>query len=385
MATSVTIKTESSVIDGTPDKRVFWSIISDYGLRTGLCELIDNAVDLWMLNGQKDALAVKINLDKDRQLVAVEDNAGGVTATDLRLLIAPGGSRNSPHSPIIGVFGVGSKRASVAIGEHVEIKTRHKSEETLQLDVTRDWLESDDWNMASYRVPNIAPNTTRVEISRLRRPFGDDDIEQLKRHFSETYGWFIDAGCTIEVNGTALAEFSFAAFAFPPKYPPQRTSFSVCVEDYGDVAVTMKAGLILDRDPETENYGVYVYCNHRLIVKELRTRDVGYLSREAGVPHPDASLARVIVELNGAARAMPWNSSKSGIDADHPVFQQIRPTIIQLNSFFSSLSRRLKDDWDSNVFAYEKGAFHDVAPTSPGSMPRFVLHRMRPLDRSLTR
>ena len=362
------------MIDGTPDKRVFWSIISDYGLVTGLCELVDNALDLWILNGKKRSLTVKINLDKARQLVAVEDNAGGVTAADLRLLIAPGGSRNSPHSPIIGVFGVGSKRASVAIGEHVEIKTRHKSEETLQLDVTKDWLESPDWNIASYRIPNIASNTTRVEISQLRRPFDDGDIEHLKRHLSETYSWFIDAGCTISVNGTPLSALKFDAFAFPPKFPPQRTSFNVRMEEYGDITVTVRAGLILDRDEEGDNYGVYVYCNHRLVVKELRTRDVGYfISREAGVPHPDASFARVIVELSGAARAMPWNSSKTGINADHPVFQQIRPTIIQLNSFFSSLSRRLKDDWDANILAYKKGAFQDVEPSAPGNIPRFVL------------
>jgi hypothetical protein len=374
MANSVTIKTESSVIDGTPEKRVFWSIVSDYGLRSGLCELIDNALDLWILNGKKGLLVVRINLDKDRQLIVVEDNAGGVLAEELRLLIAPGGSRNSPHSPIIGVFGVGSKRASVAIGEHVEIKTRHKSGETFELDVTKDWLEADDWNIASYRVPNIAPNTTRVEISHLRRPFDDEDVESLKRHFSETYSWFIEAGCTIEVNKTKLPPLKFGAFAFPPRFPPQRTSFNVSMEGHGDIAVAMKAGLILDRDREAENYGVYVYCNNRLIVKELRTRDVGYfVSREAGVPHPDASLARVIVELNGAARAMPWNSSKTGIDTDHPVFYQIRPTIIQLNSFFSSLSRRFKEVWDDKVFAYKKGEYQDVEPPGPGAVPRFVL------------
>jgi len=374
---------EASIIDGTPDKRVFWSIVSDYGLRSGLCELVDNALDLWMLNGQKRSLAIEIDLDKDRQLVSVEDNAGGVTEADLRLLIAPGGSRNSPHSPIIGVFGVGSKRASVAIGEQVEIKTRHGSRETFQLDVTKDWLEADDWKIASYRVPNIEPNTTRVEISRLRRPFDDADIEALRQHFSETYSWFLEAGCTIEVNGTPLAPLKFDAFAFPPKFPPQRSTFQVGFEDFGDVNVTMRAGLIRDRDPETENYGVYVYCNNRLIVKELRTRDVGYLvTREAGVPHPDASLSRVIVELNGAARAMPWNSSKTGIDATHPVFQKIRPTIIQLNSFFSSLSRRLKDDWDGKVFAYKRGSFKDVEAAFPGIAPRFVLPPLPKVNRA---
>ena len=327
-----------------------------------------------MLNGRKKPLNVTIELDSQRQIISIEDDAGGVTANELRLLIAPGGSRSVPNAPIIGVFGVGSKRASVAIGEHVEIKTRHKSAATYQLDITREWLETPDWTLPSYQIADIAQRTTRVEISKLRRPFIVADIDQLKLHFAETYSWFIKQGCSIKVNNTKLAPIQFDDFAFPPKFLPQTSSFKVSVQGMGDVDVKITAGLIRDRDPEAENYGVYFYCNHRLVVKEFRTRDVGYfVTREAGVPHPDASLARVIVELDGAARAMPWNSSKSGIDPDHTLFHHIRQTIIQLNSHFSSLSRRLKNDWDSHVFNYTDGAFEKAAPIAPGEIPRFVL------------
>ncbi len=53
MPTGVTRKTEIGPVNGTPDKRLYWSIISDYDLHTGLCELIDNALDLWILEGKK--------------------------------------------------------------------------------------------------------------------------------------------------------------------------------------------------------------------------------------------------------------------------------------------------------------------------------------------
>jgi HSP90 family molecular chaperone len=119
-------KTEIGPIDGTPVKRMFWSIISNYDLRTGLCELVDNAIDLWTLAGRQRSLSVAITLDAERQLIAVEDNAGGVKQEELRLLIAPGGSRNDPDAELIGIFGVGGKRASIALGEHVEIRTRYK-------------------------------------------------------------------------------------------------------------------------------------------------------------------------------------------------------------------------------------------------------------------
>ena len=55
---SVTRKTEIGPIDGTLLKRMFWSIISDYDLKTGICELVDNAIDLWTASGKK-----KLRLD----------------------------------------------------------------------------------------------------------------------------------------------------------------------------------------------------------------------------------------------------------------------------------------------------------------------------------
>jgi hypothetical protein len=132
--------------------------------------------------------------------------------------------------------------------------------------------------------------------------------------------------------------------------------FKAEISDGQSLAVKITGGLIRDRSPDGENYGVYFYCNHRLIAKELKTREVGYfITAEAGVPHSDASLCRVLVDLQGASRLMPWNSSKSAINFDHPAFQQVRPALIQLTSHFSKLSRRTKGDWDNNVFRYKSG------------------------------
>jgi len=142
----------------------------------------------------------------------------------------------------------------------------------------------------------------------------------------------------------------------------------------GKISVAISAGLIQDRIPEQDNYGVYFYCNHRLILKELKTREVGYfVTSEAGVPHPDASLCRVIVRLQGPAQLMPWNSSKSGINFNHPVFQQVRPILIRLVSHFSSLSRRLKDDWSGRVFRYDSGTIEEIESADVGLGKRLIL------------
>lgn len=370
----VTIKTEAAIIDGTPDKRLFWSIISDYDLRTSLCELVDNALDLWILNKKARRLTIDVELNAERQLIAVQDNAGGVSEQDLRLLIAPGGSRNSPEAEIIGVFGVGSKRASVALGQRVEIRTRNKKLGSYEVDITEEWLRSPSWDLASYAIPDIEPNTTRVDISALRRSFDHQDVVDLEKHLSETYSWFLQEGCVIRLNGEPISPFVFDHWAYPPKYRPQQSKFTAQMDGVGDIEVTVTAGLIRDRDPEAENYGAYVYCNHRLIVKEWKAREVGYfISGEAGVPHPDASLARVIVQMQGPARGMPWNSSKSAINPAHPAFQQMMPTVTQLNSFFSSLSRRTKSNWDRDVFQHTAGAIDLIEPAEIGARKKLVL------------
>jgi DNA gyrase/topoisomerase IV subunit B len=73
----VSIKTEIGPVDGTPEKRMFWSIISDYDLKTGLCELIDNALDIWISGDKKKIQTIEIDLDVDQQLISVKDNVGG--------------------------------------------------------------------------------------------------------------------------------------------------------------------------------------------------------------------------------------------------------------------------------------------------------------------
>jgi hypothetical protein len=373
----VSKKSVLTTVNGTPEKRLFLSIISDYDLRTGLCELIDNAVDLWIANNKKPKLTISVTLDADRQFIQVYDNAGGVQEKNARLLIAPGASGNSSGHELIGIFGVGGKRAGIALGEHVEIRTRYKKEKSLQIDIANEWLESPDWDLDVYQIPDIEPGTTVVGITKVRQGFDKDDISNIRKHLGETYSWFLHQGCVIKLNGSDVAPTAFDAWAYPPDYPPRTATFTIEPVAGQQLKVTLSAGLIRDRDPEEENYGVYVYCNHRLIVKELKVRDVGYfISTEAGVPHPDASLCRTLIELQGSAELMPWNSSKSGLNFSHPAFAQIRRRVIDFVSYYSSLSRRLKSDWENQVFQYKKGSVEEVDPEEALSDRKKVLPKL---------
>jgi hypothetical protein len=160
----------------------------------------------------------------------------------------------------------------------------------------------------------------------------------------------------LQVNKTLLGPVHFDTWAFPRGHSPSKAEFLIELEGQKPVEARITGGLIRDRNPEADNYGVYFYCNRRLVARHLKSREVGYyISGEAGVPHPDASLCRVVVELDGPAKLMPWNSSKTGINYSHPVFDALRRTLVPLVSHYSSHSRRWKNDWEKKVFPYKKG------------------------------
>lgn len=367
-------KRQVQPVDGSPKKRLFWSIISDYTLITALCELIDNALDQWLLDRKGPRLSIELDLDVERKVISVQDNAGGVEYTDLNLLIAPGGSRNDPLGELIGVFGVGGKRAAIALAENIEIRTRYGKGKTHELEITRQWIESDDWFLPAYEVPDISERTTEIDLSYLRKPMSEADVDRLRVHIGTTYSWFIKEGCTIRLNDEPVAPIEFEEWAFPPGHSPRRVTSHVDLADIGRINFDVTAGLIRDRDPEAENYGVYFYCNKRLIAKELKTREVGYfVSAEAGVPHPDSSLCRTIVRLQGPAKGMPWNSNKTGINFDHPIFRHIQRTIIDLTSHFTRLSRRLKTDWANDVVKYDEGKIEIQSPDQFTAVGRLLL------------
>ncbi len=223
----VTQKKEITPVDGTPDKRVILSIISDYDLKTGLCELVDNGLDLWMTGGRVKPLTISINVDVERQLISVKDNAGGVRRDNLRVLVAPGGSLNDLKAELIGVFGVGGKRAGIALAQNVVIKTRFQEEESSQLDITPEWLASEEWNLPAYAIPDIEPSTTQIELSHLRRVLTQKDLDELRTHLGQTYDWFIKEGCVIELNEKPIEREDFEAWAFPPGYAPRMARFEI--------------------------------------------------------------------------------------------------------------------------------------------------------------
>jgi Histidine kinase-, DNA gyrase B-, and HSP90-like ATPase len=344
------------LLDATPSKDIYRSMIADYSLQSGLCELIDNSVDVWSRGNRENRLLVSLIVDVEQQSVIVEDNAGGVGREDLVYLVKPGSSSISDAAASIGVFGVGCKRGPIALAQRTDLYTHKPGRDCFRIAYDDDWVNSDEWAISASISDLNYEGKTRIELSKLRAPVDVEAIERLKEHLSRTYGQFIvEDKVTILVNGEAIAAEIFVQWAYPEGFEPREQELLFTTDQGEIVVIKMTAGLRCSREPEDE-YGVYFYCNKRLVEASVRSHEAGFFRGGAGKPHFDVSLVRATVEFHGPAKEMPWNSSKTGINYAHKAFRYIESWLHNSLKKYAGVSRAFKADWDTDVFPYTSGA-----------------------------
>jgi DNA mismatch repair enzyme (predicted ATPase) len=351
------VKREVDQIDAKPSKRLFFSIIADYDLNLSICELVDNAIDNWTKNKKPKCLIVKIIFDTNQQTIKVLDNAGGVKKSEIPYLVGPGQTSNTLDDETIGFFGVGTKRAVVAMAQEIRIISRYKNDCSYGIEFDDGWLETEEWELPLYEFDQISPETTIIEMQKLRFQITDDTISQLKEHLATTYAMFLDdSNLKIMVDSECIKPITFENWSYPGEYSPREYKSNINFADGKKVTVKVIAGLSNESSPTSGEYGVFFYCNNRLISKGQRDYEVGFTKGKAGNVHPSIALTKVIVFLNGDAIMMPWDSSKSSINTKHHVFIAIRDWLIEIVSYYcASLSRRWVGEWDEKVFRYDSG------------------------------
>lgn len=372
-------------VSAVPSKRVYQSIIADYDLNKSICEMIDNGLDVWVRTGRKDKVQIKVILNEDQKTICVEDNAGGVPESALSVIVGPGQTGSNKGDEIIGFFGVGTKRAMVALAQDIRVTTRFGKAATFRIEFDDPWIDDETtWEVPYYEVDPVPEGTTKVELHKLRISINETVIDALKLHLGATYAKFLASErVEIRVNNDPIAPEFFDNWAYPPSYPPHRYTGEISADDGTSVQVEVTGGLSDESSPVSGEYGVYFYGNDRLFARALKTLEVGFVKGLAGIAHPKVSLTKVIVSLHGDSGSMPWNSSKSDVSTNHPVFVALQALIIAVVKDFASVSRAWEGEWPEQVFKHKKGRIVDVQidnfPTAkksylapaPKSKPRY--------------
>ena len=161
----------------------------------------------------------------------------------------------------------------------LNIYTRYKNEETILVEITDEWLAEVTWELPIYLTNEIPEGTTKVELLKLRNKLEGKNNIYFKKHLMFTYSKIIDKeGIVIDFNGKPLQKRNFENWSYPLNYEPRQIEGELTIDNQ-KVYYSLIGGLTKSRKEKSQEndensplseYGVYFYCNDRLIKKSCK-------------------------------------------------------------------------------------------------------------------
>jgi hypothetical protein len=350
-------------IDVTPDKKILRSIATDIDLKRGILELVDDAIDEYQIR-HKSNLKVELRFDVKNKTLSYEDDVGGIKEDNMSMVIQPGGTTRTPSQETIGEFGLGLKRAIVALSTEAEVISRFGSLDTFKIIVDDSWIASRSWKIRKYKLtPDIQRGSTVINVTKLKFDINPQIVSEIRTLLGQTYGLLLSTNLTVWVDGDPIEPIRFDGWSYPPEGRHPRTYKTIIKISGRKVNVDITVGLMLKSHPAGE-YGFDIYCNNRLILKDYKAPEIGFMTNLLGRPHPAISWFRGIVRITGQNQDMPWNSTKSGFDFANPVVSTLKANLLKLSKPYTRLSRRFDGDSQAQIVPYSKGTIEIIDLTA---------------------
>jgi Histidine kinase-, DNA gyrase B-, and HSP90-like ATPase len=348
-------------IDASPTKEFFISmLIKDVDLIPAIIDLVDNSLDgARRLRQGADATykGLQIEVSARDGRFEIKDNCGGFDVETARNYAfrfgRPSGMPTTQRS--VGQFGVGMKRALFKLGTafHIESTTR-----TTRFSVTVDvqkWAAAKDWDFRfdsdpeeGIRVP-VADTGTLVRLTHLhpgvREEFQSPNFAaRLRDEIEKRHSKNIVHGLEINVNGRSLSSAE-PQLLLSNDLRPAFEAHRLTSNGHGPVHVDLYAGVAQSSPSDA---GWYVYCNDRLVIKADQSNVTGW--GETGntrIPRFHNQFADfrgyVFFEADDAA-ALPWNTTKTGVEFEHPVFRSTRVRMVQMMRPVIDFLNKIKEE-----------------------------------------
>ena len=329
-------------IDANPTKEFFiYMLTKDIGLSRSILDLIDNCVDgaIRIRDTERyDGLYIHIIVDNER--LHISDNCGGIDIEIARKYAFRFG-RSSEVTPVkhsIGQFGVGMKRALFKIGTQFSIRSKTEINSFLMNGNVDEWKTSPEWTFffqeANEKESNSIDETgTTVEITNLLPNvidsfFLDNFKKELSMEIAEAHQKAISKGLFISFNGIPL-RFKQIELLKSDVLNPVKIIETIRPTPDIEVIITIIAGI---GESEPKEAGWYIYCNGRLVLNADQTNVTGWGEEEGAlIPqfhNRSASFRGYVFFESDNAAALPWNTTKTGIDKDSKIYQMIRQKMI---------------------------------------------------------
>lgn len=360
-------------VSAAPVKSFFVSMLTrDIRLEEAILDLLDNCVDGILRSKQ-------IQSDKPYEgswaeisfrdgTFTIADNCGGIpwSLSQYAFRMGRDPKRELDAKGVVGVYGIGMKRAIFKMGKSCEISTRSGNDE-YEVSITPEWVDNeDDWQIPVHeKSTSMQEDGTTIVVgdlhpgivSRLgedRESFQTELLDLISSH----YAFIINKGFRITVNDT-LVKSRWRGLLFADTQTETEGAIQPFIyeakTDKG-VDVFMAVGFTgpipsqeeaLDEQEEkrrsTEEAGWTVICNDRAVLYCDRTELTGW--GEAGIPRYHTQFIAIsgIVEFRCDDPAeLPTTTTKRGVDASSVLYLQVKNKMREGMKLFTDYTNQWK-------------------------------------------
>lgn len=341
---------------GIDERFLLDTLTRDISPNEALFDLIDNAIDAarntFSKNSKKDSRGLpkdyskfEISVRISDDLVAVSDNCDGFHRNVLRDDAFILGKR-STHTQGVGHFGLGMKRALLALGKRYALSTnRPDFSATLRFEAA-DLSIREDGLTATIRAVRPATRTTFVvtELQASAAHHFSGEITDVIVELSRRYGHFIRKGLKLSLNGTAIAGFVPSLRSRGPvkakKWHNKINGVDVFVRSGMHAKYRHTKEADYDRSTNsslTDEFGWYIVCNDRTIEVASKEKELGFSTYW----HPEYNgfLGWVHFVANDPSK-LPWDTKKSEIDSNSDIFLAVRAKLEEFSDDFRTENRQ---------------------------------------------
>lgn len=327
-------------VDSSPSKRFFLDMITkDVTVESSILDLIDNSIDAYKKNKRSTNATIDIILSLKDDCFMINDNCGGMKKETAINKAFKFGNNEDRSFGALGMYGIGMKRSIFKIGDDFIVESKCGDDSYKVFMNRNEWLNlKDTWKFYIEDIQLNIEDGVHIKINKLSDSLKtylkfQSNVERLKKQIARTYKESLSKDIIIKVNGENVSHYDEILF--------ESDILKTYVKSYTikDLSVKIIAGIGL---PSPSDAGWNIICNGRTVVEKNKDNltgwEVEYLLDEEGnidsdlketdkkLPafHNDYARFRGYIYLDSYnANNLPLNTTKDGLDKQHPVYEQI--------------------------------------------------------------
>lgn len=339
---------EPKIIHGYPVKDYFIRMITkDIALQDCILDLLDNCIDganreIQRLNSNRpveckyEGFEATINFDKE--YFSIKDNCGGISldyAIDYAFHFGRRPDAPENAGRMIGIYGIGMKRAIFKIGTDIEITTStFKEAYRVKIDVNA-WEKKEDWDFDFDDYRKWKKPGTEIKIENLNEDvlseFEDPlFVDNLIKIIARDYSFILQKGFKIKVNNSTIRPYNFSLQEGEQFKPAFITYFD---NEDEEVRVQIKAGMAkmppaddtaeTPQLPEVAYYGWFVSCNNRIVLAGDKTEKTVWGDEDFPYWHFQYNGFMGIIDFHSSnLNKLPWTTTKRDIELSSPLYRR---------------------------------------------------------------